>query len=422
MLRISLKAGSLIYSLIVSIIIALLCGFIIYYKYLTDTIIQRAILFHHAIQENYSAINYLISIDEQIISQQYSSLNNGDISTFISKYDWGAYSNIEALTICKKDTIRTNAITGKKPLYNLPALYMPDNELPISMAGNSLIDGDAYISKAGFKRAYIEGKQFVGERFLTGQLYKSKLFLPEPTRFHKQLVFNYLDSINLINGALVINDAILSDSLFNSFSNPEEILFLTKTSTLIDGYIKGNFILKSNHEIIVSSSAKIEDVIIYAKTIKIEEDFSGNAQFFASDTLILNNNITLNYPSFLGLYRTKKSPDNILLYIGEDNLVYGGVLSLNLSNKRNQHSFLTIGSNTIIKGITYTDDLGDFKKCDFYGPVFCNKFYLKTPSSVYENHLLDVQIKLNRLSKSFVYPNVTNEFFLTNEEVLKWIY
>ena len=51
--------------------------------------------------------------------------------------------------------------------------------------------------------------------------------------------------------------------------------------------------------------------------------------------------------------------------------------------------------------------------------VFCKSFILRTPSSVYENHLMDVAIDRIALSEYFVGVALTEE--INHHQIIKWL-
>src|SRR5690606_12628712 len=89
------------------------------------------------------------------------------------------------------------------------------------------------------------------------------------------------------------------DSLYiNSFHNVIEPLHTT-SQDLKSKSIKGNYIFISKDTINIDKSSYLEDVILVAPVIRIEDGFVGNLQAFASKTIEIGSNVMLNYPSFL---------------------------------------------------------------------------------------------------------------------------
>ena len=57
-------------------------------------------------------------------------------------------------------------------------MYLADQNKPLSLTGRTQITGNCYLPKAGVKRAYIEGKSFVGNKLINGTKYNSNKTLP----------------------------------------------------------------------------------------------------------------------------------------------------------------------------------------------------------------------------------------------------
>ncbi|MEZ5199162.1 MAG: hypothetical protein R2764_23105 [Bacteroidales bacterium] len=72
-----------------------------------------------------------------------------------------------------------------------------------------------------------------------------------------------------------------------------------------------------------------------------------------------------------------------------------------------------------LSGQIYWDGIFDFKG-KVYGSVACKKFLLKTPSSIYENHLMDVRIDLESLSKHYTGIELTGTERV--KKVIQWLY
>ncbi len=72
--------------------------------------------------------------------------------------------------------------------------------------------------------------------------------------------------------------------------------FFKLTENKDDILLRGNAVLFAE-ELKISASSKINEVIICARKVTIEEGFTGSIQIFCSDTVLIYENVTLQYPS-----------------------------------------------------------------------------------------------------------------------------
>ena len=86
-------------------------------------------------------------------------------------------------------------------------------------------------------------------------------------------------------------------------------------------------------------------------------------------------------------------------------------------NRKNQ-AIVSIGKETEITGQVYSSELLELKG-GIIGGAFCKKLILKTPSSVYENHLMDAVINREELSENFVGVPLTET--IKNQRIIKWL-
>jgi len=83
------------------------------------------------------------------------------------------------------------------------------------------------------------------------------------------------------------------------------------------------------------------------------------------------------------------------------------------------HLRVSLEKDAIVRGQVYTNGMMDLKG-SIYGSLATNGFLLNTPSSVYENHLLNAVVDWSRLSEHFTGINLINESETRN--VVQWLY
>lgn len=413
-----LKASALFYAIVISALVAMASGSLILSAYFTrlETITY---LKEEQLQLNViSGITYLLSSQQEVQPGQPYAVDlygTGQDSVLLEKKAWGVYEIALCRAIWDHREVKAAALTGSllkgKERF---ALWLADQDKPLSLAGSTKIKGDAWLPKAGVQRAYIEGQSYSGEQMIYGNIKTSERIIP---LFDKNLA-NRMKEILL--GQVTSNDSVgvltESDSITHSFFNPPLIIRSAGRIVLSGKSYSGHVVIVSASEIVVRKDAWLEEVLIAAPIVRIEDDFKGTLQAFASDSLIVGEKCELRYPSALGILRTSRSANNMLLSIGEGAKVRGAVLSWQDKYDVHQSMLISMAQRSEVKGQVYSAGLTDLKGT-VTGSVVTGKFFLKTPSSVYENHLLNATIDITELPAR--YGGLVTE--KSTKAVIKWL-
>jgi hypothetical protein len=418
-----IKASSLFYAIVISILIAIISSCLILFsslshlEFLNYEILQRLNL------NADSGINLLLT-DQSLVSpgeKTYLDLyNKGNDSVELHLKPWGAHEiAISMATFQNKKATRIAQIGSFTDSADLYSIYLADENKILALSGKTLIKGTAYLPKAGVKRAYIEGQNFSGNKLIEGDIKTSQTKLPE---FNKN-IFTYIQKVfaNKIisdhDSVVEIKNELSTDTLKNSFLSPT-ILFRSSASiTINEGVFSGNIAIISSNKIHISNGAILNDIILFAPKITIGEDVKGNFQAFATDTILIAKNVSLSYPSVLGLVTTPRSPQ-VSSILTEDNDTISGSLFVFKENQNQQkHSVIIIKKNVFINGEVYSNDITDVQGT-INGSLMCQKILLITPSSVYENHLLNATIDVTKRSGYFTGINILKEDKI--KRVVKW--
>jgi hypothetical protein len=412
-----LKASALFYAIIISVLAALLSGSLILSVYFsrleTDTYVMRDRLQHNAV----SGIELLLSSQEEVREGEPVTIdlyNSGEDSVRLEKRSWGVYEMLSSCARWKQHEIKLSALAGGAIYRERFALYLADQDRPLSLAGNTVIRGDAYLPKAGVQHAYIEGQSYAGEKMIYGNMLPSAKTIPT---FDQQLAGSLKD---ILSGNVQLQYSVIAmpaeDSLVHSFTGAPLIIYSSQEIILVNKYISGYIMIISGKEIVVNKNTMLDNVLLAAPIIRIEDEFEGTLQAFASDTLLVGKDCRLDYPSALGIIRTVRSPDQMILSLGEETKVKGTVLGWQDSYDIRKNLLVSIGKECEITGQVYSNGLLDMQGA-VNGNVTASRFLLRTPSSVYENHLLNAVIDITKLPSYFGGPVMEKG----NRRILKWI-
>ncbi|HYG38268.1 MAG TPA: hypothetical protein VD908_06600, partial [Cytophagales bacterium] len=172
-----LKANALFIVIIVSLVIGIFCSSLILVSYFQRLQVQKDQLIKKLDLNANSAINILLS-GSDIFSygeEKTMDLYGNDIdSVTIKKMLWGIFEIGSVNSFSKNFQKWKSIIYGYKLDDRKCAIYLPDQNSPLSLGGSTFINGDCYLPESGVKRAYIEGQAFSFANLIQGTIKKSK--------------------------------------------------------------------------------------------------------------------------------------------------------------------------------------------------------------------------------------------------------
>jgi len=400
---------------------AMLSSSLILLSYFTSTQIEYYTDLEQVQLNVSSGMNLLLSSQSIIKTGEKKVLdlygNNTD-SVSIEKKSWGGFVVGITEGFSKHHRFRQIGMLGGGFSEDTTlSFYLEDQDKPLLLCGKTILKGSCLLPKAGIKRAYIEGQNFVGEKLVDGLVATSSNNMPP-------INLGSLSSItSLFLSRLNENDSVLlyeevECPILSSFANNTLYIYSPNQIKITDKKISGNVVLISEKSISILTSSVLQDIIVYAPKVFVEDGFTGSLQIFASDTLMVGEACILNYPSVLGVIRTNLSVDNPALIIKEQSEISGIVFGYQEKFDNRKNISVTLEKNTVLTGHLYCNGLLDLKG-SVYGSVLCKKLILKTPSAVYENHLLNAVIDRSKLPSYFVGFSLMHE--TPKLDIVKWL-
>jgi cytoskeletal protein CcmA (bactofilin family) len=418
-----IKAGALFYAIVISLIIAITSSALILSAYLSRIQYENFEIKRQLDLNADSGIKLLLSKQSLVELNQEKTIdlfNKGIDSVILIRKLWGAYEIVISKAIFKNSTsVRTAQVGFYQDNDHLYSLHLSDKDKPLALCGNTLIKGPAFLPKAGVKRAYIEGQSFSRSLLIEGEIKQSDRTLP---KFNSELIENiktvfFNKSITNNDSVLNIKSELTGDSLNNSFEN-KTLVFSSSVPIIISGGMySGNIAVISDKQITVTSSALLKDVLLFAPKIIIEKKFRGNVQVFASDSISIGEEVTLTYPSVIGLISNKPTSTSIIVLSKKDTIM-GSVFIIKNENDIMGQTRLLISEEAVIFGQVYSNGYVDLKGT-INGSLMCDNIMLSTASSVYENHLLNAVIDVSKLPEHYTGINLVEES--TVKKIVKWL-
>lgn len=190
-----------------------------------------------------------------------------------------------------------------------------------------------------------------------------------------------------------------TDSITNSFYSSTRLL--AADTLFLGGYMAGNIIACAN-TIIAEPGAALKDVILLARSVRIDSGFSGSIQVIAFKSIEIGKNVKLRYPSTIALLPDMdiQEQGTTIFTIADSFCIDGSVYASTADAERNKYLNISFGKGSIINGAIYSSSALIWQgKCN--GTVICkglvNRRLMET------NLLSDININVDSLPRYYSY-------------------
>jgi hypothetical protein len=305
---------------------------------------------------------------------------------------WGLYENVSVSSADGK--FHSTRILGKKQdCKQEAALWVCSRDMALSLAGNTRIEGPVFAPVNGVNYIQLGNTPFSGKTIANYDIHLSGRELPPADSI-------YLKELN----ALYKNEKSMAQPVplnkkqtYYSFIKETSYFALPqKTEDLV---LQGNAILYGD-EVTISSRSIINDVILVARKVIVEDGFTGSMQIMASDTVILKKNVHLLYPS--GIYLNGNN-GKTFLNIGPQSRLDGYAL---INGNVDKGNTLLISPNyhqepdAVFCGLLYVNGTADMNGI-ISGAAYIKECYYLPVNGIYVGTLYNVRIERG---KQIVYP------------------
>ncbi|GAB3909918.1 hypothetical protein [Mucilaginibacter boryungensis] len=415
-----LKASALYMVIVIALVISVLCSSIIAGGYYYRTYYQQSFRYDQLRNNCISGINLLLTADTEYPEEKKISLyGGGDDSILLQKRDWGIFDVGTVQAYIQTDTIKkafslANGIDSAR----WSALYVIDEDRSLSVSGNTHLRGNVFIPKAGIREAYVNNQAYTGnKRIITGGVRNSDKQLPD-------LLAQRLQGIKeqQKNGLAIHNEMSKVDSLSVSFFNLTKSFNFKKTPVSLSNItLSGNIILFSDTSLIVDSTSKLDNILIFARSITVKSGFKGNCQLFATDSISIGQRCTFTYPSCAGIIGMDDKSSVVKKISVQDHSIFNGSVFIYQKDEPKFPPIINLGKNVKLSGQVYVKGLFNLKDgVGIYGSVFTNRFIYQTAYTRYENYLINLDVDVLKISpyylSSDLFPAISKK-----RKVLQWL-
>ena len=419
-----IRASALYMVIVIALVIAVLCSSLIVVAYFYRSEYQRKFRYDQLENNLKSGINVLLASSDTAYSKPTTlSLFNGNAdSVTLQKMDWGIYNIGMVKAFTQNDTLfRAFSLTYAIDSLKWGALYLADQDRPLSLSGETSIIGNAFVPKAGVKKTYINNKAYQGdERLIIGKISNSQKKLPSLDETRITLLQKYLSEKDQNTSSDSSFEKI--DTLQNSFLKPTRSIHLgKKIHTIKNIILRGNIVLYSDTTLTIDHSATLDNILVFARSIIVTSDFHGTCQLFATDSIHVQPGCVFNYPSCLGVLNSNSSKTSpyVRIVLGKNTRFNGAVFTYRQKEEEIM-PVLALDSNVTISGQIYSQGMLQFKyNLQVNGSVFTKLFTYQNSFNLMENTLIDAKISSKALSpyylSSVLFP------VSKRKKVLQWL-
>lgn len=406
-----LPAGALMLVIAVSIIIAAILLSLLFLasnrRLLTqrDTLqqgLRRNLASGLAYAQGHSAMPYLHR-------QSLDLFGAGTDSVSIEKKPWGAFdvAVVTAANAHFADTLMALLGSQFTPV-NQAALYLADERIPLSVGDDAQVRGQGYVAKG--EAAHPTNLPAIGPvrtgAPVTGGLHPSR---PElPINADSALV-RLRDYAGLrLQGWLPAGSrtSTVLRSLHVSFFGAATVIFQPEPITLRQLVLAGQIVVVSSRRLVVEASAQLDNVLLLAPVVVVRAGFRGRVQIIARDTVDIERDCELAYPSAVCAYAGTTTPAQVLL--GENARVCGLVVAAN-GNEAGAAAAAVVrmAAGAAVEGQVFST--GTVENCGLVrGIVMCRRLIYRTPSGYYNNYLVNAVIDRPGLPAAFLTSPLLN--------------
>ena len=417
-----LKASALYMVIIIALVIGVLCSALIVAAYFYQSAYQAKFRADRLQNNLNSGINILLtSTDTSYRAERAVDLFADNVdSVSLQRSAWGIFDVGIVKAFAQRDTIykvfsMANAIDSGK----WAALYLIDEDRPLSLSGKTIIRGDAFIPKAGVKTAYVDNQSYTGDqKLIQGKQHNSERKLPPLLSKRLQVIRQLSHETPEYHRMLLKNK-----SIDRSFRYPTTTISLGKQLTTLQNIsLNGNIIIHSDTTLIIDSSANLHHVIIFAQAILIKEGFHGSGQFYAKDSISVERNCMFSYPSCMGVSRDTTAiisfPEKISL---GKNTQFSGLIFTYQKVDNALPPVITLGKNAILSGQIYSQGKLSLKTgTSIAGNVMTSRFLYQNEITAYENYLINTTIDAGALSRYYLTSDLS-PVSGQKKKILQWL-
>lgn len=404
-----IRASAISYAIVFALFVGLLASGIFFIFSAQKRIELVHTTHEHLLLDSYHGIQlgmYRVKVNDSLHYLHPS----GDTS-LIRKSLWGSYYLITAHTFKNQFSYSRSALVGSEFERSVPALVLRSGSGGLRIAGDSFLEGAVYVPEKRVEIAYIGGKNYNQKQLVNGEINEVKEVKINLSKDFENVATESFTG-NLIPKRFDFRDTAVSFLTEGTYYQSLEAIQL-------HGKLKGKIILQSFDSVVVYPEAQLTNIILIAPKIYFKQGFSGTLQAFATEKIVLEEAVRLNYPSTLILNEQKPpqtGPDHEIS-LAANSAVLGGILLTTQQYDFRKQPRLSIRKDALVAGIVYNAGI-----TEIYGSVIGSlntaETLVRVGGGAYTNHLFDALVSTKRLPGGFVCPSWFGLFSHSRKKII----
>jgi hypothetical protein len=381
------KGSSLMYAIMVCLVMTVLCTILISVGLYQRKAIHDILIKKRLMDNSESGIQLLLSanLEEDNYTRDLVLFDNALDSVTINKSSWGLFSILTSTANrAHEQQIGTVMAGWEMSTTELNTCFFTQTkQQPIGITGESKLTGNVYVPEKIIKPLNIAGKTFEGTQTVQGNSYDAG---DMDVTYIKKMISTYEKNWNL-----TMEPAVLMDSIMADFTNPTQYIYADGELRLNRVKLIGNILLESKTKIVVMESCDLNNVILKAPIIEIKEGVKANFQAFATDSIIIGEQVHLTYPSVLCLMPQEESEYVAGLVIHANSRVNGIVAALQKNPMTKPATLLMEKGVTVSGQVLWEGTVISGGRV--YGPLMAESIGAQIGSTYYAGAIADMVIE-----------------------------
>lgn len=394
-LFLKLKAGALQFTIAFSLLVLMaVLSFLVFHELRGKELI--AVQMHENLSRDIGSAVLILEESPALFSQDSSVFYlHADVftdSVQVTVTEWGFYHcavlQNQFRQISRQRTFLFTDDISRNQLK--PSLYFSDPHRYLSIGGKTFLGNDSWLPAYGVRKAYVNGIGYYRDSLVQGSSHQAEDTLPAlQTKLEKKYT-QLLESITAADSSVDLAVISTADTVFNSFQSKRLIIHCPTDAVVENISLQGNIILTGT-QIDIRNTATLENCIILAESVKIEDQFRGSGQFIVSQAISAGDSCIFDP---LTVFYTESGSVAGSIHLGEECYFTGDIILPELVSSDSE--ILTIGEDTKMIGQVYCNGIISFKGT-LFGSLFCRGFIHRMPNGLYNNYLFNVCIDYQRL-------------------------
>lgn len=409
------KGGILFYALAVSIVIGLLMSAVILAGGCHRLLMDSDRTTEELVRNAESGIYYLCATPGDGITLT-DLFGRGKDSVRLEREQWGAY-DVAVSTAIRGNREETRiAMLGTLPGEKY-ALWLADMDRPLGLCGAAVLNGNCFLPASGVERMYIEGQSFLGTQLVHGVIQTSSRFIPACNQ-QRTTAFQQLFHTSEREDILLEDWNARAGNEEHSFSDPMFVLYSNDVISIGNDSLQGHILVQSAREIRVEQEAMLDNIILVAPRVVIEDHVEGRFQVFARDSIVIGRSVQMKYPSVAVILPSPGAVDHRGIRVGENSKIAGELFLDCKNDDTDLNEGIAVEPDAEITGDVYCNGTLQLKGT-VIGSVTAQKVKLVTNSASYDNCLLGAKIDRDALNPEWLGSCLTSTQTVCN--VLQWL-